>query len=438
MQKRFLEQLQTINCLQKKVLIAVSGGIDSIVLLELFIKSGYKVAIAHVNFQLRGEESDQDEAFVTQLAKSYHIPSFSKRFETKNYATANSISIQMAARELRYDWFSELLESEKYDYLATAHHLNDNLETVLINFVRGSGLSGLRGIQLKSNRIIRPLLNFSRHQIETFALSHNLKWREDSSNTSDDYVRNFIRHQVIPKLKEINPSLEETFTRNNERLSAAKELMDLGIEHLKSQFLSETQGQVKILKTMFDVFPKAAILYEVVKEYGFNLAQCEEIVKSIHGQPGKRFLSPYYQLIVDRESLFIAAHSVQWQAVNIEEDQERALLGSWELNISTLSNQMTEGDPFIAQLDKDKLTYPLVWRPWKEGDWFHPLGMDHKKKVSDFLIDSKASINEKDRVTVVESDGQIVWLAGHRIDNRCKLVASTKSILRLQLKSFFV
>jgi tRNA(Ile)-lysidine synthase len=229
MQKLFLEQLHALGCFRKKILVAVSGGLDSIVLLELLVKSGCPVGIAHVNFQLRGEESDQDEAFVVELANTYRVPVFVNHFDTKNYATATGVSIQMAARELRYDWFFDLLSSEEYDCLATAHHLNDNLETVLINFTRGTGLTGLKGMQSTTGKIIRPLLDFSRTQLEDFAKINNLAWREDSSNATDDYGRNFVRHRVIPKLKELNPSLEETFTRNIQRWSAAKELMDLGI-----------------------------------------------------------------------------------------------------------------------------------------------------------------------------------------------------------------
>lgn len=438
MQKLFLDQLHSLDCLQKKILVAVSGGLDSIVLLELLVKSGCSVGIAHVNFQLRGEESDQDEVFVIELASAYKVPVYVKRFETKNYAMTNGISIQMAARELRYDWFDELLNSEKYDCLATAHHLNDNLETVLINFTRGTGLTGLSGMQTENGKIIRPLLDFSRKQIEDFARSNQLIWREDSSNITDDYGRNFIRHQVIPKLKELNPSLEETFARNRERLSAAKELMDLGIHQIQQQYSFNENGQVKILKSLFEQFQQPAILWELIKEFGFKLEECEKIVEASKGHSGKRFLSPEYQLVVDREALIITSHPVQWNPIRIEEDQGQALFGCWELNLSTEKGWKIDRDPFMALIDKDKLSYPLVWRLWKEGDYFFPLGMDNKKKVSDFLIDSKVSVSDKDHVTVLESAGAIIWVAGFRIDNRFKITEKTKSALVLRLKPFFV
>jgi len=438
MQKLLFEQLHTLGCLQKKILVAVSGGLDSMVLLELLAKSGCTVGIAHVNFQLRGGESDLDEAFVVELANAYKVPVYVKRFETKNYATTNGISIQMAARELRYDWFNELLNSEAYDCLATAHHLNDNLETVLINFTRGTGLTGLSGMQTKNGKVIRPLLNFSRMQIEDFAKTNHLAWREDSSNITDDYGRNFIRHQVIPKLKELNPSLEETFVRNRERLSAARELMDLGIHQIKRQYRFNENGQVKILKSLFEQFQRPAILWELIKEFGFKLEECEKIVEASKGHSGKRFLSPQYQLIVDREALIITSHPVQWNPIQIEEDQEQALFGCWGLNLSTEKEWKIDRDPFIALIDKDKLSHPLVWRLWKEGDYFFPLGMDQKKKVSDFLIDSKVSVSDKDHVTVLESGGEIIWLAGFRIDNRFKITEKTKYALALRLKPFFL
>lgn len=438
MQKPFLEQLNAFGCLNKKILVAVSGGLDSVVLLDLFVKAGCQVGIAHVNFQLRGKESAEDHAFVIQLASKYQVPVFVKCFETKNYATENGMSIQMAARELRYDWFRQLLAGENYDCLATAHHLNDSLETTLINFTRGTGLPGLIGIQPDKNNIIRPLAYFSREQIEVYARAAKLEWREDSSNSTDDYARNFIRHQVIPKLKELNPSLEETFARNTERLTAAKQLMDLGIDKIKSEYLEVQREQVLIHKSLFEKFWQPAVLFELIREFGFKLDECAKIIEASKGHSGKRFLSPDHRLVVDRDTLQITPHPVQWTEIHIEEDQQQALFGSWDLTLSTETTWQIQNDRFIAWIDKDKLAYPLVWRLWGEGDYFYPLGMDHKKKVSDFLIDSKVSISDKDHVTVLESAGRIIWVAGYRIDNRFKISENTKSALLLRLKPFFV
>lgn len=427
MQKPFVEQLNSLGYLNKKILVAVSGGLDSIVLLDLFVHAGCEVGVAHANFQLRGEESDKDEAFVIQLGARYEVPVFVKRFDTKNYATENGMSIQMAARELRYDWFRQLLVEKRYDYLATAHHLNDSIETVLINFTRGTGLQGLIGIQPERDSIIRPLAYFTREQIEAYGQASSLPWSEDSSNSSDDYTRNFIRHQVIPKLKEINPSLEETFTRNMQRWSAAKELMDLGIGKIKREYLLNEDGQNKISKSLFAQFKQPAILWELIKEFGFTIEDCDKIVIASEGQSGKRFLSSEFQLVIDRELLIITPLPVQWSDVQIQNDQTEANLGSWELKIATEKNWRIQSDPFVALIDRDKLIYPLTWRLWREGDYFFPLGMDNKKKISDFLIDSKITISDKDHVTVVESAGEIVWIVGYRIDNRFKVTDNTKS-----------
>lgn len=427
MQKPFVEQLNSLGYLNKKILVAVSGGLDSIVLLDLFVHAGCKVGVAHANFQLRGEESDKDEAFVIQLGARYQVPVFVKRFDTKNYATENGMSIQMAARELRYDWFRQLLVEKRYDYLATAHHLNDSIETILINLTRGTGLQGLIGIQPERGSIIRPLAYFTREQIEAYGRASNLQWREDSSNSSDDYTRNFIRHQVIPKLKEINPSLEETFTRNMQRWSAAKELMDLGIGKIKREYLLNEGGQIKISKSLFAQFKQPAILWELIKECGFTIEDCDKIVIASEGQSGKRFLSSEFQLVIDRELLIITPLPVQWSDVQVQDDQTEANLGSWELKVATEKNWSIQSDPFVALIDRDKLIYPLTWRLWREGDYFFPLGMDNKKKISDFLIDSKIAISDKDHVTVVESAGEIVWIVGYRIDNRFKITDNTKS-----------
>lgn len=437
MQKTFLEQLNIFGFLNKKILVAVSAGLDSVVLLDLLVNAGCRVGIAHANFQLRGEESDQDEAFVIQLSAKYQVPVFIKRFETKNYATENGISIQMAARELRYDWFYQLLETKSYDCLATAHHLNDSIETILLNITRGTGLSGLIGIQQAKGKILRPLAHFSREQIETHARASNLQWREDSSNSTDDYTRNFIRHRVIPKLKDINPSLEDTFNRNILRWSAARELMDLGIGKIKQEYRQDENGQVKILKSLFTRFQQPAILWELIKEFGFTMDDCDKMVSALDGLSGKRFLSSEFQLVIDREQLIITPLPVRWNDVQIQEDQEQALLGSWVLSLSTEENWSIQPESFMALIDRDKLVYPLVWRLWREGDYFFPLGMDNKKKISDFLIDSKIAVSDKDHVTVVESAGQIIWVAGYRIDNRFKITNTTKSAVIFRLKSFF-
>lgn len=416
-----------------KILLAVSGGLDSMVMLKLFHQASYNIAIAHCNFQLRGAESDGDEEFVKEQCHELKIPFYTKRFDTNNHAWENSLSIQLAARELRYTWFDELLTSEKFDYLATAHHLNDSLETVLLNLCRGTGIEGLAGIPLQNKSIIRPLLFASRTEIEEFAASSKISWREDSSNLTDDYQRNFLRHQIIPKLKEINPSLEHTFLSTLEKVRGGVELMKEGHKQLENSFMSKADGKTYVRKAAFQSFRYAApVLWELIKQYGFNVEQCEEINQSINSQSGKRFLTSTHQLVIDREYLIIWLRQDFWERTEILAGQEKLTLGPWILDINE-SEPVIKSDRTEAVIDLEKLYFPLRWRKWKAGDSFCPLGMDHHKKVSDFLIDQKISIADKDAVTVIESNGEIVWVAGYRIDNRFKITPQTKRAITFRI-----
>jgi tRNA(Ile)-lysidine synthase len=444
-EKRLHDQLQALGCLDKKILLAASGGLDSTVLLHLLVKLEYTTAVAHANFQLRGEESEQDEAWVRQLANDFQLPFYTQRFETNNYATENGLSIQMAARQLRYEWFDALCDKLNYDFVATAHHLNDNLETVLLNFTRCAGLAGLQGIPQKKGRIIRPLLPFSRKEMEEYARANRLTWREDSSNNSDDYNRNFIRHHVVSKLKELNPSLEETFGRNNERLHAAGELVRRAFSQLREIYVLQSGDHITILKSLTGLFQyPAPVLLELIKDYGFNLDQCIEVALAVPGQPGKRFLSNSHQLVIDRDHLIISARKDKPGEVEIEEGAEDAVLGQLVLNIgksaageihpeekSPANDRRNKG---VAVLDNDKLQYPLLWRTWKPGDSFFPLGMDHRKKISDFLVDNKISMTDKEDVSVLESGGEIAWVVGYRVDNRFKVGDGTKERVVFTLK----
>ena len=416
-----------------KILLAVSGGLDSMVMLNLFHQAGYSIAVAHCNFQLRGAESDGDEEFVEKQCIHLKVPFYSIQFDTNNYAWENSLSIQIAARQLRYAWFEELLEQEKLDKLATAHHLNDSLETVLLNLCKGTGVQGLAGIPLENRFIIRPMLFASRAEIEVFAAAEKIKWREDSSNLTDDYQRNFLRHHIIPLLKEINPSIEHTFSITLEKVRGGLELMSASQKELENSFVKTIDGKTFIKKEAFQSFHYAApVLWELIKHFGFNIEQCEEIIQSIHSQSGKKFLTASCQLIIDRESLIIAPHQDSWGQTEIKTGQLQAMLGPWKLLIE-------ECEPVIktnrseAILDVDRLHFPLLWRKWKAGDSFCPLGMEHHKKISDFLIDQKISVAEKDSVTVLESNGEIVWVAGYRVDNRFKITEHTKRAIAFQI-----
>lgn len=405
------------------------------VMLNLFHQAGYSIAVVHCNFQLRGEESDLDEAFVIGRCEHLQIPCYVKRFDTNNYAWENSLSIQIAARDLRYAWFDEILTQHEFNKVATAHHLNDSFETVLLNLCRGTGIEGLAGIPLQNRSTIRPMLFATRAEIEDHAKAEKIKWREDSSNFTDDYLRNFLRHQVVPKLKEINPSLEHTFFSTLEKVRGGVELMNAAQRNMEEKFFSKEEGKIIIKKKTFQSFQyPGSVLWEMIKQFGFNVEQCEEITQSIHGQSGKKFLTSSHQLVIDRDSLIISMLQSTWEQIEIKENQVHTILGRWRL-------EMKESKPIInstqaeAILDLEKIHFPLLWRKWRAGDSFCPLGMEHHKKISDFLIDQKVPVPDKDNVTVVESNGQIVWVAGYRVDNRFKITPQTKRAVTFRISA---
>lgn len=417
------------------ILLAVSGGVDSMVMLHLFIEAGFRVGVAHCNFQLRGKESDSDENFVYHACQELKVPVVVESFDTDAYAWENKLSTQMAARELRYAWFDYLLEENQYQFLATGHHFDDTIETILLNWTRGSSVEGLAGIPVKNNKIIRPLLFATRSQVEKYATEKGILWREDQSNLTDDYQRNFIRHQIVPKLKELNPSLEITLHAGLEKIQGDLELIHFQTEQWKKQFLSIEGEKITIAKNGFDSFQQSAhLLWRCIRDYGFNFEQTREVISGLHGQSGKQFLTPSHKLVIDREKIMITPHVDFRNDTIIKDNQNLALLGFWEMNIQKIDDVSKSNDLFEAKLDADKITFPLTWRKWKAGDVFYPLGMEHRKKVSDFLINNKVSISDKDIVTVLESNGEIVWVVGYRIDNRFKITDETKSSILLSIR----
>lgn len=419
-----------------KILLAVSGGIDSMVLLDLFLKTGFNVSVAHVNFKLRGIESDKDERFVREKCQLKSVPFFTMSFDTESFAKENKLSIQMAARELRYEWFEELMIEYKFDCLATAHHLNDSIETAILSMVRGSGLDGWDGISEANGKIIRPLLFATREQIQNYAADSSITWREDDSNNTDNYQRNFVRHQVIPLLSQLNPSLENSFRDSMEKISASTELMEHGMTVWKKAFTSEKNDSIYILKEGFDSshFPNG-LLWNLLGDFGFNFDQCSQVIRSLLGQSGKVFYAAKYQLVIDRDHLILSSRTERIEEVTIREGQSTAVLGKSVLKLLTVNSSEIAEEREEASLDADKIKFPLKWRKWREGDYFFPLGMSHKKKISDFLIDQKIPVGQKDSVSVLESNGEIVWVVGLRIDNRVKVLEDTKSILKLSVSS---
>ena len=412
----------------------MSSGIDSMVMLHLFQECQFNIGVAHANFQLRSHESEGDEKFIEEICKKKSIPFFSKKFETEEFAKANHLSIQMAARELRYQWFNELLSEQQYDFVATAHHLNDSIETVLLNLIRGSSLEGLDGIASKNGKVIRPMLFATRQQIEDYAKENKIDWREDRSNATDDYSRNFIRHQVYPLLKEMNPSLEKTFGESIRKIVGAVELMETGIEHWRRQFERKENNRIYLDKSGFEhVKNPESVLWNLIKALGFNFDQCCQIITALHGQSGKLFTSSHFELVIDRDHLIISKIQTELTETLIEFNQNEASLGNFRMKIEKKGNVDFKDDPSVASLNADKLKFPLRWRKWKPGDSFHPLGMSHKKKLSDFLIDQKVSVTDKETVTVLESANEIVWVVGQRIDERFKVIDSTASTVVCRL-----
>ena len=429
--------------LSEKMLLTVSGGIDSIVMCDLFNKAGLNFAIAHCNFQLRGKESDEDELFVKQLAEKYNVRFFCNRFDTSSYADKKGISIQMAARELRYEWFEEIRKKEKLSYIATAHHQDDSIETFFINLIRGTSISGLHGILPKQGRIIRPLLFTKKEEIEKYAKINKLQHREDSSNASDKYVRNKIRHDIVPILKQLNPDLENTMNETLQRLRDVELIYKNEIENKRSVIVKEEKNcSVISIKQLKKLQPLATYLYEFLKPYNFNASTVETIIDGLDGESGKQFFSATHRVIKDRDYLLVESLKSKVQSLKdsnsifqIDNDQEEFSVDGLKLKISTILNPKSKilNPNSSAAIDLDKLKFPLEIRKWQKGDVFYPLGMKGKKKLSDFFIAKKLSISQKENTWLLTSAGKIVWIIGLRIDDRFKITDKTKKIYFVEL-----
>jgi tRNA(Ile)-lysidine synthase len=438
MLERFLKHIRENQLFQKehRILLAVSGGLDSTVMAHLFHQAGFSAAIAHCNFCLRGEASDGDEAFVKGLANDLGMPYYVTRFATEKIAADRGISIQMAARELRSAWLEEVVREHRYDFIATAHHLNDALETILLNLARGTGIDGLTGVPLKQNRFVRPMLFASRTELEAFARSMSLTWREDASNATDDYQRNIIRHHVIPVLRDINPNLEETFSDTLMRIRAARRFARAHLRDFSGRNMYHDGTHVHIRMKELAEDPYApVVLWELLKDLGFNFDQCRAMAE--RRQPGAVFLSSTHQVTVGRDELIIGVPTGETEdQTEIQDGSREAHLGGHTL---TLEVREAGGDvrthPSVAMIDLDKVSFPLLWRRWREGDRFVPIGMKAHKKVSDFLIDEKVSRPAKQAVTVVESGGEIIWIAGYRISDKVKVTGQTRRVLVLRLQN---
>jgi tRNA(Ile)-lysidine synthase len=421
---------QNFSFLQdKKLLVATSGGLDSMVLVHLFQKLNFNFALAHCNFQLRNLESDEDQKFVTNYAKQHNIPFFTTKFDTKKYSETYKLSTQVAARNLRYDWFNEILIQEKFDYIITAHQADDDVETFLIHISRGTGLEGLTGIPSQNGNIIRPMLPFSRKEIENYASENQLVWREDSSNASDKYVRNKIRHHIVPVFKEINDSFLSSFQNTLEHLNQQQSLVDDAVLLVYDKVVSEENQQIKInIAALLQYKNYKAYLYQWLHKYGFTA--WNDVYDLVQSQTGKRIESENYILLKDRDYLLLSQKRMmnfETNVINSVTESTNFPLNFSFCNISNISNQNKN----IIFVEESKLQFPLIIRKWNEGDFFYPAGMKGKKKVSKYFKDEKFSQFQKEATWILESNNQIVWIIGHRADSRFKPDNTNQNIIQI-------
>lgn len=426
--------------LNKRLLLAVSGGIDSMILVDTFHKLGLDIGIAHCNFNLRQKSSDKDELFVIETANKLDIPMFHISFDTKSYVNKEQLSIQMAARELRYQWFCKILSEHKYDYLLTAHHKDDAIETFLINFSRGTGLHGLTGIPEINNEIIRPLLPFSRNDINVYAAKNKLIWREDKSNADTKYIRNKIRHKVVPILKELNPSFLDSFSQTLCHLNESKSFIDQQITAIKKSIVNtENNNFIIDIKKLQKHGQEKFILREILKEYQFT--QWDNVCNLLTAQSGKFINSTTHRLLKNRDELILSEiqstepgfFTISKKSKEIKIPLHLKFKKMDALKLEAFKNNEKSAIHKIY-IDLDSISYPLTLRKWQQGDFFYPFGMHGKKKLSKFFKDEKMSLVEKENTWVLCSEDNIVWIIGKRMDDRFKINKTTLKGLKITLK----
>ena len=488
LQERFIQHLKQFSFIQKKQkqLLAVSGGVDSVVLCDLMFHAEYDFIIAHCNFQLRGAESERDEQFVKSLAEKYNKEILVKKFDTKKYASEKKVSIQVAARELRYEWFQFMVKGEGSmvndqphtshltphtshltlhtshltphtshltphtshitpqtshltpHYILTAHHANDNIETLLINFFKGTGISGLHGILPVQGKIVRPLLFAKKEELADYALKNNVPFVEDSSNQTDKYTRNFFRHKLFPILKEVYPNVEENLLKNIDRFIEAEALYKQSVEQHKKKLLEFKGNEVHIpVLKLQKTSPLSTILYEIIKDFGFTPGQITEAVDLLASETGKYISSFSHRIIKNRNWLIISpAQTTEATNILIEETDKKILFSNSEMHLEIIKSSPDFKIPSannIAVADLGEIAFPLLLRKWKQGDYFYPLGMKKKKKLSRFFIDQKLSKTDKENTWIVEMNKKIIWIVGQRIDDRFRIKPSTKMILKISI-----
>ena len=423
-----------------KLLLAVSGGVDSVVLCELCKQAGYDFIIAHCNFQLRGEESERDEQFVKELGKKYGVEALVKKSDTEKYSIENKLSIQEAARELRYTWFAELLTPDSRlstpDFLLTAHHADDNNETLLMNFFRGTGLHGLTGIPVSAGQIRRPLLGFPKDELIVFAKENKLEFVEDSSNQTSKYTRNFFRNEIIPAISKVYPQVKENLQDNINRIKEIEKLYRFSVGELMKKICKQKGNEIHIPVKQLMAFNSRALIYEIILPFGFNEKQVDEVIKLADSESGKYIQSPesLYRIIKHRHWIIISpVQATEAENIVIEEGDKEIIFSLGKLRVERTLNLKPQTLNDKVSLDAKAIRFPLLLRKWKTGDYFYPLGMKKKKKLSRFFIDLKLSKTEKEKVWVLEINNRIAWVVGYRIDERFRITGNTKSVIIVSL-----
>ncbi len=422
-----------------KILLAVSGGADSVVMLDLFAREQYNCGIAHCNFHLRGEDSNQDEQFVNRLADKYNFEWHSIEFNTKEYAAKHGISIEMAARNLRYSWFENIRQSFDYKYIAVAHHKDDIIETFFINLIRGTGIRGLSGIKWQNGNIIRPLLFACREDIINYTKSNKLNYREDKTNKDTAIIRNKLRHDILPLLKEINPAADNNILKTINNLYSSELIVNQKINEFTNQAQNTVNQNISIdISKIKTLDPNQVLLYELLRKYQFNSSQVQDIYNALNGESGRVFVSKTHRLVKNRNQLIISKLKDSEFSISISENcRSIKLPNSQILSIATQKipdNYKIPTQDHTVALDLDTINFPLKIRNWRNGDYFYPLGMKQRKKLSDFFVDQKYSILDKQNALLLLSGNKIVWIIGKRIDNRFKITEKTKNILELKIE----
>lgn len=422
-----------------QILLAVSGGVDSVVMAHLFRTSGYQCALAHCNFQLRGQESDADEVLVRSLSDYLEYPIYVKKFDVEGTMREEGGSIQMVARELRYHWFQELAVQHGFDAIATAHNLNDSIETFFLNLIRGTGIRGLLGIPAKNGNVIRPLLFSTRKAILDYARRQQITFREDASNLETKYTRNKIRHDLLPVMEQIHPGIEDTMAMNMLRLQEVEAIFKDAVEtERKRLFVREGDQTCVEIGGLRSLTPLGTWLYELFSPFGFSSAQCTGIEQMMNAPPGSRSVSPTHQLFKDRDRLILVESQVKEVQRYYLDSPELPSSLPFAMDIEIVDRERLKkipGDPMTACLDFETIQFPLTLRHWLHGDYFYPLGMDQMKKISDFFVDNKVPVPDKERAWILASGRKIVWIVGYRIDHRFRITDQTRKVLILRVQS---